>query len=261
VKVIIIEDELPAARQLTKLLTALDPSVTVIEVIDSVEASVRWFNTFPAPDAVFMDIQIADGLSFDIFNHVTIESPVVFTTAFDQYAVKAFKVNAVDYLLKPIESEELETVLDKLKRARQSADLPVVYNDFHRIVLNDLMQNFKKETYKERFLIKAGQSLSFVNTDDIAYFFSDSGLTQFCVFQSKKHSVEHTLDELESLLNPKHFFRINRKIIVNAQSIQKISPHFNGRLKLELMPNLSTTEGGIFVARERVNDFKTWLGG
>ncbi len=252
-KVIIIEDEQPAALQLKKLLTQTDPSVSVIEIIDSVESSVKWLQTFPAPDAIFMDIQIADGLSFDIFNHVNIQSPVVFTTAFDQYAIKAFKVNAVDYLLKPIDEDELGEVLDKLKK-KKAAAMPFDNTDF----LKNLLQDFPKKDYKQRFLIKNGQNLNSIDVSDIAYFFSEDGINQFYVFANKKHIIENTLDELESFLNPKDFFRINRKLIVSIKAIQKISPHFNSRLKLSLTPQYRDE---ILVARERVSDFKAWLGG
>ncbi len=254
-KVLIIEDEQPAAKQLTKLLTKLDPSVSVIETIDSVESSVKWLKTFPAPDAVFMDIQIADGLSFDIFNQVDIQSPVIFTTAFDQYAVKAFKVNAIDYLLKPIDEDELSETLVKLQTRKSELMTPPQYPaDFFK----HFYQNIPQQTYKERFLIKIGQNLTSVETQDIAYFFSEDGMSQCFTLQNRKHIVEHTLDELENNLNPKDFFRINRKIVLHIKAIQKISPHFNGRLKLELTPQYREE---IFVARERVNDFKTWLGG
>ncbi|MBL7814417.1 MAG: response regulator transcription factor [Saprospiraceae bacterium] len=248
-KVLIIEDEQPAALQLKKMLTQADPSVSIIEVIDSVEAAVKWLKVFPTPDAIFMDIQIADGLSFDIFNHVNVVSPVVFTTAFDQYAVKAFKVNAIDYLLKPIDEDELTETLDKLRK-KIASPLPF---DF-----KNLQQVFSKKDYKQRFLIKNGQNLTPVDVSDIAYFFSEEGLNQFFVFSNRKHIVEHTLDELETMLDPKDFFRINRKIIVNVKAIQKISPHFNSRLKLNLTPQYRDE---ILVARERVADFKAWLGG
>ena len=254
-KVLIIEDEQPAAQQLKKMLAQLDPSVSVIEILDSVESSVKWLRTFPAPDAIFMDIQIADGLSFDIFHHVEVTSPVIFTTAFDQYAIKAFKVNAVDYLLKPIDEDELGEVLDKLKKRIASAASPIDNSAF----LKTLLQDFSKKDYKQRFLIKTGQNLTTIETDDIAYFFSEEGVCQFFqLITHKKHIVEHTLDELESLLNPKDFFRINRKIFVHIKAIQKISPHFNSRLKLSLTPQYSDE---VLVARERVSEFKAWLGG
>jgi two-component system, LytTR family, response regulator LytT len=251
-KILIIEDEQPAAKQLTKMLQKADPSITIIETIDSVEAAVKWLNTFPSPDAIFMDIQIADGLSFDIFNHTEIDCPVVFTTAFDQYAIKAFRVNALDYLLKPIDEDELNDVILKLK---QQKGTPQYNADF----LQNLTANFTKlNDFKTRFLIKQGTALNFVETNDIAYFFSEDGLTHFYSIHNKKHLIEQTLDDLENQLNPSDYFRINRKIIVSIKSIKKISPHFNSRLKLELNPHYLEE---IFVARERVSDFKTWLGG
>jgi two-component system, LytTR family, response regulator LytT len=251
-KVLIIEDELPAARQLTKLLTQADENIKVIEVIDSVEASVKWLNTFPTPDAIFMDIQIADGLSFDIFTHVEIPCPVVFTTAFDQYAIKAFKVNAIDYLLKPIDEEELQDVLHKIVQ-RTSSITHQTNADF----MQNIIAQIKKTDFKDRFFIKQGQNFASVETIDIAYFFSEDGFTQICGFNGKKYIIENTLDELETVLNPKDFSRINRKMIVQLKAIQKISPYFNGRLKLELMPSFKEE---IYVARERVTEFKAWLG-
>ena len=251
-KILIIEDEQPAAKQLTKMLQKANPSITIIETIDSVEASVKWLNTFPSPDAIFMDIQIADGLSFDIFNHTDINCPVVFTTAFDQYAIKAFRVNALDYLLKPIDEDELNDVINKLKQQKRT---PQYNADF----LQNLSSKFTKTNeFKSRFLIKQGTALNFVETNDIAFFFSEDGLTHFYSIHNKKHLIEQTLDELEHQLNPSDYFRINRKIIVSIKSIKKISPHFNSRLKLELNPHYLEE---IFVARERVTDFKTWLGG
>ena len=254
-KILIIEDELPAAKQLTKMLAQIDPSVSVIETIDSVESSVKWLNTFPTPDAIFMDIQIADGLSFDIFTQVEIACPVIFTTAFDQYAIKAFKVNAIDYLLKPIDEDELSEAVQKIKNKKIELAAPPQYSgQFYQ----NLLQNIAKQDFKDRFLIKTGQSFSSIETSEIAYFFSEESLTQCLVFNQKKHIIEHPLDELERLLNPKDFFRINRKLILNIKAIQKISPHFNGRLKLELAPQYREE---VFVARERVGDFKGWLGG
>ncbi|MDZ7878885.1 MAG: LytTR family DNA-binding domain-containing protein [Saprospiraceae bacterium] len=251
-KILIIEDEAPAAKQLAKMLQKAEPSIAVIEPIDSVEAAVKWLNAFPSPDAIFMDIQIADGLSFAIFNQVEITCPVVFTTAFDQYAIKAFRVNALDYLLKPIDEDELNAVVYKLKTRTP----PQYALNF----LHNLVPQFTKPIvdFKTRFLIKQGTAFNFVETQDIAYFFSEDGLTQFYTIQNKKHVIEQSLDELDHQLNPSNYFRINRKIIVSIKSIKKISPHFNSRLKLELTPPYLTD---IFVARERVGDFKTWLGG
>jgi DNA-binding LytR/AlgR family response regulator len=257
-KTLIIEDELPAAKQLKKLLAQIDPSVSVIETLDSVDASVAWLRTFPMPDAVFMDIQIADGLSFDIFNHVEIACPVVFTTAFDQYAVRAFKVNAIDYLLKPIDEDELKVTLNRLNIKRETAHPKPTYDaDFLKNLATQLAAP-APPPYKTRFLVKLGQSLATVEAAEIAYFFSEDGLTQMACFSKKKHVLEASLGELEAQIDPTQFFRISRNLIVNLKAIAKISPHFNGRLKLELTPPYASD---VFVARERVGEFKTWLGG
>lgn len=248
-KILLIEDEQPAARQLTKMLAGHDPSLIIEDVLDSVESAVSWLRTFPPPDLIFMDIQIADGLSFDIFSRVKVESPVIFTTAFDQYAIQAFKVNAVDYLLKPIDPEELSIALSKVRR---QVATPVPTD------LNDLVRLFRQDHFKDRFLVKTGPNLGLLQCADIAYFLSADGLTQAFTYGGKKYFVEHTLEELESLLNPRDFFRISRNMTVQLKSIVRIAPHFNGRLKLDL--NISS-EPEAFVSRNRVNDFKFWLGG
>ncbi len=246
-KVLLIEDEIPAARQLSKLLLEQRPACQIVDTLDSVEGAVRWFRTFPTPDLVFMDIQIADGLSFDIFKQANIKSPVIFTTAFDHYAVQAFKVNAIDYLLKPIDPEDLGRALNKLENQRSAA--PVFEYEM-------LAHYFKKEAYKERFLVKTGQQLAFVATTDIAFFRSADGLTQAFTFAGKKYFVENTLEELERTLNPRDYFRISRSMTLRIDAIAKILPHLNGRLKLETNP---AAQEELFVSRERVAEFKAWL--
>lgn len=247
-RILLIEDELPAARQLTRLLQAHDPAYQVLDTLDSVENAVKWLRTFPPPDLIFMDIQIADGLSFDIFNQVEVKAPVVFTTAFDQYALQAFKVSAVDYLLKPIDPEELALAMQKVRErnATQGVDLAA------------LARFFQHQTYKDRFLVKNGRQMTFLRTADIAWFRSADGLTQAFQSDGKKHFVDHTLDELERMLDPRAFFRVSRSLTVHIDAVARVAPHFNGRLKLELKP--SPPEDA-FVSRERVGAFKAWLGG
>jgi DNA-binding LytR/AlgR family response regulator len=250
-KILLIEDERPAAKQLTKMLLAIDPTITIIEVLDSVEASVKWLRTYPMPDAIFMDIQIADGLSFDIFAEVEVTAPVIFCTAFDQYAVKAFKVNAIDYLLKPIDETELAAAMDRLA-LRQN---PMLGNTVFQNILSQIQA---PKVYRTRFLVKTGQSLVAIDTSEIAYFFSENSICQLVTHIGKKHIVENTLDELEQLLMPSAFFRNSRKQIIAVQAVSKIHTYFNGRLKLDLLPAFKED---VFVSRERVHDFKTWLGG
>lgn len=246
-KILLIEDELPAARQLSKLLALARPTFQLMETLDSVDTAVRWLRTFPAPDLIFMDIQIADGLSFDIFKAVDVKCPVIFTTAFDHYAIQAFKVNAIDYLLKPVDPEELDRALERFENQR--------FNTFNYESLARVLQN---EKYKERFLVKNGQHFSFIQTSDIAYLRSADGLTQAFCHNGKKHFVDHTLEELERLLDPRDFFRISRNMTLRISAIVKIHPHLNGRLKLEILPPASDE---ILVSRERAGEFKAWLGG
>jgi DNA-binding LytR/AlgR family response regulator len=247
-KILLIEDELPAAKQLSKMLLHEDSNITIIEVLDSVEASVRWLKNYPAPDAIFMDIQIADGLSFDIFTQVNITCPVIFTTAFDQYAIKAFRVAAIDYLLKPIDPDDLHAAMLRLREKVQEKT-----NDFTKML--DFLQ---KKPIKERFLVKKGHGFVSIETADIAYFFAEGGIVQAMLSDGHKYIIEHTLEEIEQQLNGQDFFRINRKMLLHDKSIVKIQQHFNSRLKLEIAPVFNEE---IFVARERVQAFKTWLGG
>lgn len=250
--ILIIEDEFPAAKQLQKLILRYKPKANILTVIDSVEMAISWFNTNASPDLIFMDIQLADGLSFDIFKHTKVNAPVIFTTAFDQYTLKAFKVNSVDYLLKPIEPDELQAAI--LKFEQQFAQV----STFDQALLQQLMQSVYKPTYKERFLLKIGQQLSFVPTTDISYFFSTDGIVYLKTQEGKKHLLDQTLDQLYRELNPTFFFRINRKAIIGIDAILKIHPYFNSRLILEVHPK---PDFDLIVSRDRVGDFKNWLDG
>ncbi len=250
-KILIIEDEQPAARRLTKLLQEHCPQGEIVEIIESVESAVKWLRNFSPPDLIFMDIQLADGLSFDIFSQVDVMAPVIFTTAFDQYSLRAFKVNSVDYLLKPIDPEELKPALEKFSRHFSRNEV------FDRSGIEKMLQELvQQRAFKQRFLVKNGQQLSYVPVNEVAYFFSEDGIAFVQCHQGKKHIIEYTLDQLEGLLNPGNFFRINRQVIVSPEAIQKISPWFNSRLKLEIQPS---GDVNLVVSRERVNDFKQWL--
>lgn len=249
--VLIIEDETPAARRLAKLIQAERPSAHILPAIESVEQAVEQLKGKALqPDLIFMDIQLADGLSFDIFSQVPITSPVVFTTAYDQYTLKAFKVNSIDYLLKPIDPEELNLAFDKFDRLfnkRIQYDLQFIQS---------LSESLVRPEYKERFLIKAGQHLSFITTQDIRYFYSEGGLVYARTKEGKKHNIDYTLEQLAGLLQPRHFFRINRKVIIAIEAIRKISPYFNNRLALEAAPSPTFD---LIVSRDRVPAFKNWL--
>lgn len=251
-KVIIIEDELPAAKRLAKLLVSCNDAIEVIQTLDSVEASVRYLSDALAVDLIFMDVQLADGVSFDIFEKVKITAPVIFTTAFDQYTLKAFKVNSIDYLLKPIDEEELQQSLKKYQLLYSKAT-----TDFSDKLFK-MMQDINTVKYKERLLIKRGQQLSYLKTENTAYCFADGKLCYAVDFNATKYLLENNLSQLEEQLQPASFFRINRHLLVNIEAVKKVHTWLGGRLKLEIVP--STTAETI-VSRERVNDFKEWLGG
>ncbi|HKK75975.1 MAG TPA: LytTR family DNA-binding domain-containing protein [Saprospiraceae bacterium] len=252
-KVLIIEDEIPAARQLQKLLREQNQQIEVLDILDSVEGAVNWLHKSAAKvQLIFMDIQLADGLSFDIFQQVTINSPVIFTTAFDHYTMKAFKVNSIDYLLKPIDPQELTGALEKYQQFFMQ---PNGYTINYQEVLAAI-QSQQQPTYKKRFLVKSGQELRFINTDDIQYLFSEDSLVFAQVAQKQKFHLDYSLDQIEKLVNPALFFRINRKLIVQLNAIHKIHTYFNSRLLLDLSPQ---TEFDAIVSRDRVPDFKQWL--
>jgi len=250
-RVIIIEDELPAANRLAKLLQNYNDEVDIVNRLDSVEASVQYLPTIQNVDLIFMDIQLADGISFDIFEKIKITTPVIFTTAFDQYTLKAFKVNSIDYLLKPIDENELGQSLKKYEQLHQKTDTH--FSD----KLEKLLHDINAVKYKERLLIKRGQQLSYLKTANTAYCFADGKLCYAVDFNAKKYLLENNLSELELQLQPGSFFRINRHLLVNIEAVKNVHTWLGGRLKLEISP--STTAETI-VSRERVNGFKEWLG-
>ena len=250
-KVVIIEDETPAANRLIKLLRNVDDCVDIVGRFDSVESAVIFFQAGAAFDLAFMDIQLADGLSFDIFSKVKITAPVIFTTAFDQYTLKAFKVNSIDYLLKPIDENELQQAVEKYKQLYSKKE-----NDFSDKILK-MVQEMAVVKYKERLLIKRGQQLSYLKTDTTAYCYADGKLCYAVDFNNNKYLLETNLSELEEQLQPNKFYRINRSLLVNIDAVKKVHTWLGGRLKLEL--SLSANAETI-VSRDRVNGFKDWLG-
>lgn len=251
-RVIIIEDEIPAANRLGKMLQSMDPGISITGRYDSIESSVRFFRSGDDSfDLVFMDIQLADGLSFDIFSQVNVSAPVIFTTAFDQYTLKAFKVNSVDYLLKPIDEKELQQAVEKYRQFYQHKQ-----PDFSQKILQ-LVQDMNQSRFKERLLIKRGQQLSYLKTEGTAYCYADGKLCYAVDFNNNKYLLENNLAQLEEQLQPNRFYRVNRHLLVNIEAINKVHTWLGGRLKLELNP---TTTADTVVSRERVNGFKEWLG-
>jgi DNA-binding LytR/AlgR family response regulator len=253
-RVIIVEDEIPAARRLQKLLTELDLGIRIVEKFDSIDSVVRFLRSVPDIDLIFMDIQLADGLCFSVFEQVVVNTPVIFTTAFDQYTLKAFKVNSIDYLLKPIEELEL---LQAIKKYQLLNPEQGNYENISEKVLH-IMRDLAPKKYKERLLIKNADQLNYLNTEDIVFCFAKG---KFCFAVDKANNqflLEQNLTELESELNPDQFYRVNRNLMVNITALSKVYFWFGGRLKLDLV--LPTSIDTV-VSRDRVNGFKDWLGG
>lgn len=250
-KVFIIEDEAPAARRLLRMLENLQEGIEVVHKADSVESAVSYLQSAPAPDLVFMDIQLADGISFDIFEQVRVTAPVIFTTAFDQYTLKAFKVNSIDYLLKPIDEKDLQKAIEKYHSLHPKQAI-----DFSE-KMRQLIQEMNHSRYRERLLIKRGQQLSYIKTDQTAYCYADGKLCFAVDFSGSRFLLESNLGQLEEQLEPQKFFRINRHLLLHIEAIKKVHQHLGGRLKVE---TAFTIPVETIVSRERVNGFKEWLG-
>ena len=254
-KTIIIEDEYPAAERLQQLLGKLDAPVEVLTVQQSVSGAIRWLTENHPPDLIFSDIQLSDGLSFQIFDAVPVRSPIVFTTSYDEYAIKAFKVKSIDYLLKPIKLPELQGAVRKFREMQPSARAGDYALKIESL-LDSLPMPGKK--YKNRFLVKQQEQLLPVSREEIAYFFASNGLVCLVRHDGRQFMMDYTLEELEQLLEPMHFFRLNRQFIATLSSIAQIHTYFNGKLKLELQPRMS---GEVIVSREKVPAFKEWIEG
>ena len=251
--IIIIEDETPAARRLEKMVLQIDPNITVIAKLDSIEGAVNWFKNNPQPDLVLLDIELADGQSFEIFNLITVTAPVIFTTAYDAFALKAFQVNSIDYLLKPIEEELLRKALDKFAKLKnQLKGGETVSLEIEKLVRTLALQ----KQFKSRFLVKQGEKLISIDVDQIAYCMSEEKLSFLVTHEGKKYVMDDTLDVLEGQLDYKIFFRLNRQFIAHIKSIHSINTYFNGKLKLSLKPDAKEE---VIVSRDKAPYFKEWL--
>ncbi len=248
--VIIIEDEKPAARRLSRLLT--DLNVEVSTMLHSVEESIEWFQNNEHPDLIFLDIQLSDGLSFEIFDAVEVLSAIIFTTAYDEYALQAFKLNSIDYLLKPIDDEELESAVKKFKALKPASQkISLDFEDIKKLLVNPI-----EREYKKRFTTRVGQHLKIINADEVECFYSENKGTYAATSEGRNYLLDTTLENLENELEPKIFFRVSRKYYVNINHIQDIISYTNSRLKIKLNRYI---EQEIIVSRERVRDFKLWL--
>ena len=248
-KVIIVEDETLSAEHLTLLLNKIDSNINVIKYITTVKSAVKYFEEKLQADLVFLDIHLADGNSFDIFSKVKIDIPVIFTTAFDNYAIKAFKQNSIDYLLKPVNLQDLQFAINKFEKQQSLTNKQLIDN------IANAYQQLNKQ-YKSRFLVKKGQTIVTIQTGEIHHFESQNSLLYLNTTAGTRYLIDYTLDQLEEILQPKEFFRINRKIIIHIKSIEKVDAYFNGRLAVS---SRQLEADKRIVSRERVNDFKKWL--
>jgi DNA-binding LytR/AlgR family response regulator len=249
--ILIIEDEPQAAQRMEKLVLELIPQATVLAKIDTVKKAVQWYKDNPTPDLTLMDIQLADGISFQIFEQCDVKSPVIFTTAYDAYALKAFKVNSIDYILKPVDKEELQAALNKFKSLIRNEPATKTMLDN----IEEAMRMLTKK-YKTRFVIKVGEHLKTIAVESILYFYSQDKTTFCCTADHRSLILDFTLEQLEDMVDPEKFFRINRKYLVTPGCINDIISYTNSRLKLILK---GASDNDIIVARERVQEFRTWL--
>jgi len=248
-KILIIEDENLAARRLIKLVKELLPEAEIFGNLDTIVASVEWLKNNQEPDLIFLDIQLADGISFEIFEKIKINSPIIFCTAFDQYAIKAFKLNSIDYLLKPIDPEELEHAISKFQSGKK---VPSISLD----QIKSLLQPVQK-VYKNRFLVKLGERIQTVDIQEIGFFYSEDKVTLLQTRGGKKYIIDYTLDEVEEMIDPELFFRLNRKYISAIHAIKEVFTYSNSRLKIHLE---NCNDNDILISRERMGPFKSWLG-
>lgn len=249
-KVVIVEDEFYAAEKLKNELIALNPKIEVLQVLDSCAQCLIYFKDPPEYDIIFSDIHLADGLCFHAFEQLQIDKPIIFTTAYDKYALEAFETNGIDYLLKPIQSQRLQQALDKFSGLQSNPDNSSLYND-----LKELMRSSDKE-YKSRFLCKLGNKIKSIPVSSIMYFYSKDKMSFLVDDKHNRYPVNHTLDEIDGMMNPKDFFRLNRQYIVHFNAIQEIHPYFKGRLKIKIQQH---NDDGIIVSTERSPLMRAWL--
>jgi DNA-binding LytR/AlgR family response regulator len=247
--VLIFEDENHTALRLTQLLRKYDSEIKVLAVIGSVKQGIQWYRNNPLPDLVFQDILLNDGDCFEIFEEVKVDTPVIFTTAYNEFALRSFNVNSIDYLVKPYDYKDIKKALDKFRNFREMF-LPPESDLVKKIVFPE------KPEIKKRFLVKLGDRYRSIKSEDIAWFVFDDGLTFAVTFENARFPVNYSIDQLSALLEPALFFQVNRKYLVNIESIRNIHAWFNSRFKIEIVP---ATEEDVIVSRERAKEFKLWL--
>jgi DNA-binding LytR/AlgR family response regulator len=249
--VVIIEDENLTAKRLEGMIQKYDPSIQILSRLPSVKKAVQWLESHPAPDLLFMDIHLEDDLAFRIFEQVPVTIPVIFTTAYDEYMIQAFKVNSIDYLLKPINYDDLVAAIEKYKGLQKHFAKPNIDT------LLSLLSKPKESEYKDRFMITVGNKIRSIETAEIAYFFLEEKIVFLTTKDGLKLPVDYSLDKLIQLLNPKQFFRVNRQYLVSLPAISTIHTYSAGKLKLELAPK---SRHEVFISGDRISEFKEWLG-
>lgn len=255
-RILIVEDEKLAAEKLRKQLLELDEKIIVAGMTPSIEETVEWLDANEMPDLVFCDIHLADGLSFDIFKQRIVQSPVIFTTAYDHYAIRAFEVNSISYLLKPIQSDKLQESLSKYRNLRaHNAQSMQPAGQIDKLI-SIIQRGTTTTNYKQRFLVKVGTKIKSVPVNRVAYFFTEDRMNFIMTRDHDKLPIDHTLEELEDMLDPRHFFRLNRSYVVHYDAVKEIHTHFKGRVKVDLNP---TVEEEIVISAEKTPLFKAWL--
>jgi DNA-binding LytR/AlgR family response regulator len=247
---VIIEDEELAARRLEGMIRSFDPGSKVLASLESVEGAVEWFKNHPEPDLIFLDIHLEDGLSFSIFERVTVKAPIIFTTAFDEYAIKAFKLKSIDYLLKPITQSDLNTAILKYRNWNLSVAPVIDVNALYEILSR------KNKSFRNRFSFQVGQKIKTISLEGVAYFYSMESITMMVCKDKAEFSVDYSLDQLGTELDPALFFRINRQFLVSMSCIAHIHVYPKSRLKLELNP---AAEQEVFVSIDKAVRFREWL--
>ncbi|MDX2128500.1 MAG: LytTR family DNA-binding domain-containing protein [Chloroherpetonaceae bacterium] len=255
--ILILEDEPFAAKRLEIMLKDMNASYQILSVIDTVSGAVKWFSNHQMPDLAFFDIHLADGISFEIFNQVSIECPIIFTTAYDEYALQAFKVNSIDYLLKPFDFQDLQKAIEKLLRLRRENEPERAIEKRLSQLENLIKEATSKVQYRTRFLVESRGQMISIPVQSINYFYSTSKITTLVSNEGRKFIIPETLEEIETQLNPNNFFRLNRWVIGSASSIEAIEASFGGKLKVTLSPRI---DDEVIVSKEKATPFKEWLG-
>jgi DNA-binding LytR/AlgR family response regulator len=253
IKILMLEDEEPAAKRLQKLIKETGEEVEILAVIDSIAGAKTWLQKHPAPDLILVDIHLSDGNSLQIFKEINVPSPLIFVTAYDEYALQAFKLNSIDYLLKPVKKEELYSALEKFKRQKSKEQTPLNITK-----LLEAMQQPVADKYRDRFVIRYGEHIKTIETKDAAYFYTEARANFLITTDGKRYVVDFNLDQLEQMLNPQLFFRINRQFIISLQSIDEMTAWTKARVLIKLRP---PSKHETIVSTERSPEFKKWLAG